>query len=111
MLISNGIAALANEGALRYTPHVTTELLISGFPRETPFSTASLPQRSIVEAGGNYFSDPAEFIFQNPDGNLLRLDGVIIFHRESVGRGRFNSQTLFFEVAIAHEKLIHFILN
>jgi hypothetical protein len=49
--------------------------------------------------------------FENPGCNLLCFGGVILLRRELVGRPRSNPPTLLFGVAIAREKLIHFILK
>ena len=52
-----------------------------------------------------------EFAFQNLHGNLLRLNGVIVFGRKSVSLARFDSRSFLFGVAISREKLIHFSLK
>jgi hypothetical protein len=57
------------------------------------------------------FFQTDEFAFQNPRGNLLRLDGVIAFRGKTVRPTRFDSRTFHFGVAIAHEKLIHLRLK
>ena len=76
----------------------------------------SYPRSSQTSTDTDYprpelFFESAESAFQNLGGNLLCLDGVIIFSSKLVRSTRFDSRSFLFGVAIAREKLIHFSLK